>query len=84
VTSPPARSPYGTSGARGARPSTDPGEPVMNEKQLAKLIKQNVAKAEKAAQKKSKTYDATLPDRHESEQDAETSQLFKEMKKREF
>ena len=58
----------------------------MNEKQLAKLIRQTTAKAEQSAAKRqpSRAYDKTLPVRDEKEGDAETTRLFKEMKKREF
>ena len=57
----------------------------MNEKQLAKLIRQTTAKAEQAAKRQpSRTYDKTLPVRDEKDGDAETTRLFKEMKKREF
>lgn len=57
----------------------------MNEKQLAKLIKQNAAKAAKPSRlRPARAYDATLPQREEDDADAERKQLFKEMKKREF
>ncbi|MFL5581306.1 MAG: hypothetical protein ACJ8AO_13115 [Gemmatimonadaceae bacterium] len=61
----------------------------MNEKQLAKLIKQNVAKAEQAAKKKKgKKYDPTLEATSKPEDEGddviERSQFFKEMKRREF
>ena len=61
----------------------------MNEKQLAqrlaKLIKQNAAKAAKPSRlRPAKSYDATLPQRDEDEADVERTQMFKEMKRREF
>ena len=61
----------------------------MNEKQLAKLIKQNVAKAEQAAKaKKGKKFDATLDATAKPEDEGddviERAQFFKEMKRREF
>lgn len=62
----------------------------MNEKQLAKLIKKNVAKAESAAKKKPGRFkDPTLSaTTGESDLDEETGverqAFFKEMRKREF
>jgi hypothetical protein len=62
----------------------------MKDKQLAKLIKKNVAKVEKAQTKKSKIYDPTLkatqrPDAEQSDaDDVERTAFFKEMKRREF
>ena len=61
----------------------------MNEKQLAqkmaKLIKQNAAKAAKPSRlRPAKSYDATLPQRDEDDADAERTQMFKDMKRREF
>jgi hypothetical protein len=61
----------------------------VNDKQLAKLIKQNVAKAELAAKKKvGKKYDSTLDATKKPEDDGddviERQQFFKEMRKREF
>ena len=57
----------------------------MNEKQLAKLIRQNAAKAAKPSRlRPARAYDATLPRREEDEADAERTAMFKEMKKREF
>jgi hypothetical protein len=56
----------------------------MDEKQLAKLIRKNVAKAEQKQQKKSsKTYDPTLQ-RKEDDLDHERAKMFEEMRKREF
>ena len=57
----------------------------MNEKQLAKLIKQNAAKAAKPSRlRPARAYDATLPQREEDDAEVERKQMFKEMKKREF
>jgi hypothetical protein len=58
----------------------------MNEKQLAKLIKQNAAKAAAKTSKMrpAKAYDATLPSRDQDDADVERTQMFKDMKRREF
>ncbi|HEX6053036.1 MAG TPA: hypothetical protein VFZ21_27400 [Gemmatimonadaceae bacterium] len=62
----------------------------MDDKQLAKLIRKNVAKVEKAAKaKQNRTYDPTLAaTRGTTEEDGdvevERTQFFKEMKRREF
>ena len=62
----------------------------MDDKQLAKLIRKNVAKVEKAAKaKQTRTYDPTLAaTRGTAEEDGdvevERTQFFKEMKRREF
>ena len=62
----------------------------MDDKQLAKLIRKNVAKVEKAAKaKKDRSYDPTLAaTRGKTEEDGDTEvereQFFKEMKRREF
>ena len=58
----------------------------MDDKQLAKLIKKNVEKAEKLAKARTgKKYDSTLPPPSSDEEvDAERDAFFKEMKKREF
>ena len=57
----------------------------MDDKQLAKLIKKNMEKAANPSRlRPKKSYDPTAPDRDEDEAAAERSQLFKEMKKREF
>ena len=58
----------------------------MNEKQLAKLIKQNAAKAAAKTSKvrSAKAYDATLPSRDEDDETVERTQMFKDMKRREF
>jgi hypothetical protein len=63
---------------------------AVDDKQLAKLIRKNVAKVEKAAKaKQGRAYDPTLAaTRGTSEEDAdvevERTQFFKEMKRREF
>ena len=59
----------------------------MNDKQLAKLIRQNAAKAEKKSQaRKGRTFDPTLDATQGSgdENDLERQRMFKEMKRREF
>ena len=62
----------------------------MNEKKLAKLIKKNVAKVEKAQAKKTKHYDPTLAatqranNQSDDSNDIERTAFFKEMKRREF
>ena len=59
----------------------------MNEKQLAKLIKQNQAKAAAKAAKPrpGKAFDPTLVTKEqEDDTDLERQQLFKELKRREF
>ena len=59
----------------------------MNEKQLAKLIKKTVAKAEAKANKprRNKNYDPTLQNRDEDDKTVDERQrVFDEMKKREF
>ena len=57
----------------------------MDEKQLAKLVKKTVAKAEKSKKGKRKTYDATLDvTRRPDHDDTDADELFKHMKKREF
>ncbi len=58
----------------------------MNDKQLAALVRKTAAKAAKAKAPRRKTYDATLDAtrRPETDEDAEATELFKEMKKREF
>ena len=62
----------------------------MDDKQLAKLIRKNVAKVEKAVKaKQSRTYAPTLAaSRGTTEEDGdvevEREQFFKEMKRREF
>ena len=65
-------------------------EVVVDDKQLAKLIRKNVAKVEKAAKaKQTRKYDPTLAaTRGTTEEDGdvevEREQFFKEMKRREF
>jgi hypothetical protein len=61
----------------------------MDAKQLAKLVRQNAAKAEKAARARSKKFDPTLDATRgasDEEDDAgiERKHFFKEMKRREF
>ena len=57
----------------------------MDDKQLAKLVRQNAAKAEKLAKaRKSRRYDTTLPPEADADEDIEREQFFKEMKRREF
>jgi hypothetical protein len=57
----------------------------MDEKQLQKLIKKNVAKAEKLAKARDgRKFDKTLPPAQDEDQDIERTHFFKEMKKREF
>jgi hypothetical protein len=65
-------------------------EVVVDDKQLAKLIRKNVAKVEKATKaKQTRKYDPTLAaTRGTTEEDGdvevEREQFFKEMKRREF
>ncbi|MGI9077216.1 MAG: hypothetical protein ACR2G6_07800 [Gemmatimonadaceae bacterium] len=56
----------------------------MDDKQLAKLIRQNSAKATRAQKKPARKYDATLPPREEGAVEDERKQFFDEMKRREF
>lgn len=58
----------------------------MDEKQLAKLIKKTVAKAQQPKANQNRTYDPTLDAtrRPPSAKDDEAQDLFKQMKKREF
>jgi hypothetical protein len=58
----------------------------MNEKQLAKLIKKNVAKVDAKGSKvrQPKSYDETLPPKPADDTDTEREAFFKEMKRREF
>ncbi|HEY7195009.1 MAG TPA: hypothetical protein VH439_14800 [Gemmatimonadales bacterium] len=53
------------------------------DERLAKLIKKNMAKAEKAKPKARKRYDPTLPP-ETTDDDIERRDFFSEMKKREF
>jgi hypothetical protein len=65
-------------------------EVVVDDKQLAKLIRKNLAKVEKAATAKQKrTYDPTLAatrgtTNEDGDVEVEREQFFKEMKRREF
>jgi hypothetical protein len=59
----------------------------MDDKQLAKLVRQNAAKAAKLAKaRQGKDYDPTLKTNttEDEEGDLESQKLFKEMKRREF
>jgi hypothetical protein len=58
----------------------------MDEKQLAKLVKKTVAKANQPKRNQSRTYDPTLDvtRRPENDRDTEAAELFEQMKKREF
>jgi hypothetical protein len=65
-------------------------EAVVDDKQLAKLIRKNVAKVEKAAKAKTtRKYDPTLAatrgtNEEDGDVEVERTQFFKEMKRREF
>jgi hypothetical protein len=61
-------------------------ETRMDEKQLAKLVRQNAAKAAQVAKaRKGRAYDPTLPPTDDDEDVAvERQRFFKEMKRREF
>jgi hypothetical protein len=58
----------------------------MDEKQLAKLVRENAARAEKLAKaRKGRAYDPTLRPTDDDEDVAiERDRFFKEMKRREF
>jgi hypothetical protein len=57
----------------------------MDEKQLAKLVRQNAARAEKLAKARtSRKFDKTLPPSRDEDTDIEREHFFKEMRKREF
>jgi hypothetical protein len=58
----------------------------MDDKQLAKLIRKNVEKAEKLSKGRAgKNYDNTLPPKPEDDStDVDREHFFKEMKRREF
>ena len=59
----------------------------MDEKQLAKLVRQNAARAaELAKARKGRAYDPTLRPPPDDDEDAaiERERFFKEMKRREF
>jgi len=53
------------------------------DEKMAKLIKKNMAKAEKAKPKARRKYDPTLP-AETTDDDIERRDFFSEMKKREF
>lgn len=58
---------------------------TMDDKQLQKLIRKNVAKAEKLSKARDgRKFDKTLPPPQDEDQDIERTHFFKEMKKREF
>ena len=56
----------------------------MDEKQLAKLIKKTVAKAQRPKGNQNRTYDSTLDvtRRPPNDKDEEAQELFEQMKKR--
>lgn len=57
----------------------------MDDKQLQKLIKKNMERAEKTSKgKSSKKYDSTLTRPDTEDSDIEREQFFDEMKRREF
>ena len=58
----------------------------MDEKQLAKLIRKTVEKAQRPKGNQNRTYDKTLDvtRRPRTEKDDEAEELFDQMKKREF
>lgn len=57
----------------------------MDEKQLAKLIKKNSEKAEKARKRPpARTYDPTLTRKEIDDADLDREDFFDEMKRREF
>jgi hypothetical protein len=57
----------------------------MDDKQLAKLVRQNAAKAEKLAKaRRGRAYDPTLPAPEDDEAEHERERFFKEMRRREF
>ena len=58
---------------------------TMDDKQLAKLIRKNAAKAEKLAKgRDGRKFDNTLPPPQDEDADVERTAFFKEMKRREF
>jgi hypothetical protein len=69
---------------RFAHPSRD--ITAMDEKQLAKLVKKTMGKAARPKTPPNKTYDPTLDAtrRPPSPKDDEATELFQQMKKREF
>ena len=58
----------------------------MDEKQLAKLVRKTVAKANQPKRNQNKTYDPTLDvtRRPQDDKDLERNEFFDQMKKREF
>ena len=68
------------------QPRNQPPTTTVDDKQLAKLVRQNAAKAEKLAKaRQSRRYDKTLPPPSSDEDaDLEREQFFKEMRRREF
>jgi hypothetical protein len=57
----------------------------MDEKQLAKLIRKNTARAEKMSKgRQGKNYDNTLPPKPDDDSDLDREHFFTEMKRREF
>jgi hypothetical protein len=57
----------------------------MDEKQLQKLIRKNVEKAEKLSKARDgRKFDKTLPAPQDEDADVERTAFFKEMKRREF
>jgi hypothetical protein len=54
-----------------------------DDERMAKLIKKNMAKAEKTKPKARRRYDSTLPP-ETTDEDIERRDFFSEMKKREF
>jgi hypothetical protein len=58
----------------------------MDDKQLAKLVRKTVAKAQRPKANQNRTYDKTLDvtRRPATERDAEAQDLFDQMKRREF
>jgi hypothetical protein len=57
----------------------------MDEKQLAKLVRENAAKAAKLAQaRKGRAYDPTLRPSDDDDEAVERERFFKEMKRRDF
>lgn len=58
----------------------------MDEKQLAKLVRKTVEKAQRPKANSNRTYDSTLDvtRRPPSVKDDEAQELFEQMKKREF
>jgi hypothetical protein len=60
---------------------------TMNEKQIRALARKNAAKANKAQQKRQRSYDETLDatrPKADEENSGEADKIFREMKRREF